>query len=367
MSPNLVITGGGTGGHLFAGISIADEWKSRYPDARILFVGAKGGIEERLVPKANYPLEVLSLGSLKGVSFARRLKTVVQIPLALCSAAVILIREKPTAVIGVGGYASGPVVLMARLIGWTWGVKTAILEQNAVPGFTNRILGRFVHTVFCAFPGVDQQFQKAKTLFTGNPVRKSMIPFPSAKRSPFTVFIFGGSQGARGINTLVLESFAHLSDLLPKIHWIHQTGEPDYQRVIEGYRAAGVEGRVEKFIYDMPECYRDASLIISRAGSSTLSELAAVQRAAILIPFPFASDNHQEKNAKLFVDRSAAELLVQNRANGEDLAKRIRAYVENPALLELMEANIVGFHAGESQSRIVSYLSSGSAPAGAHR
>lgn len=365
MTPNLVVTGGGTGGHLFAGISIADEWKSRYPNARILFVGAKGGIEERLVPKANYPLTVLSLGSLKGVSFARRFKTAVQLPLALFSAAVILIRERPSAVIGVGGYASGPVVLVARLIGWTWGIKTAILEQNAVPGFTNRVLGRFVHQVFCAFPGVEEQFQKNKTSFTGNPVRKSMVPFPSAARNPFTVFIFGGSQGARGINTLVLDSFAHLEDLLPQIHWIHQTGEPDYEHVVDGYRKAGVEGRVEKFIYDMPECYEKASLIICRAGASTLSELAAVQRAAILVPFPFASDNHQEKNAKLFVDRFAAELLVQNRANGEDLAKRIRSYVEHPERLDLMETNIAGFHAGESQARIVNALSPESATTGA--
>jgi UDP-N-acetylglucosamine--N-acetylmuramyl-(pentapeptide) pyrophosphoryl-undecaprenol N-acetylglucosamine transferase len=356
MKPTLIVTGGGTGGHLFAGISIADAWKERFPEARILFVGAKNGIEERLVPKANYPLMVLELGSLKGVTWSKRLKTLIQIPLALLKAAAILIRERPAAVIGVGGYASGPVVLVARLIGWTWGVNTAILEQNAVPGFTNRILARFAHSVYCAFPGIENQFQKSKTHLTGNPVRKSMQPFPAANRDPFTVFIFGGSQGAVGINTFVLDSFTYLTDLLPKLRWIHQTGERDFDRVVAGYKKAGIEARVEKFIYDMPECYRDASLVVCRSGSSTLAELAAVRRAAILIPFPFASDNHQEKNARLFTDKSAAEILIQGTSTGKDLAEKIRDVFLNPSKLKKMEVNVSELHAGDSPKKIVSLL-----------
>ncbi|MBC7387331.1 MAG: undecaprenyldiphospho-muramoylpentapeptide beta-N-acetylglucosaminyltransferase [Cryobacterium sp.] len=356
MRSTLIVTGGGTGGHLFAGISIADEWRLRFPHSRILFVGAKGGIEERLVPKANYPLEVLSLGSLKGVSTFRRLKTFFQIPFALFKAAFILIREKPQAVIGVGGYASGPVVLMARAIGWSWGVRTAILEQNAVPGFTNRILARFSHSVFCAFPGIEGHFPKSKTHLTGNPVRKTMIPFKPAAREPFTLFVFGGSLGAVGINSLVIEAFPLLADLMPRIQWIHQTGEKDYTRVVEAYAKAGVSGRVEKFIYDMPACYEAASLVICRAGSSTLAELAAVHRAAILIPFPYASDNHQEKNAKLFVNQGAADILIQGRAKGEDLALKIRAAIADPLKIDALERNVAGFHAGESPGRIVSLL-----------
>jgi len=352
----LVVTGGGTGGHIFAGVAIADEWKKLYPGSRIVFVGAAGGIEERLVPKAGYPLELVRLGSLKGVAIGKRLKTMIQIPFALLSAAGILIREKPEAVIGVGGYASGPVVLIARLIGWTWGVRTAILEQNAVPGFTNRILARFTHAVFCAFPGIEDQFQRAKTAITGNPVRNTMVPFASAARDPFTVFIFGGSQGAVGINTLVLDSFEHLGDLLPKLRFIHQTGERDFDRVVAGYKKAGVEARIEKFITDMPECYRAASLVVCRAGSSTLGELAAVHRAAILVPFPFASDNHQEKNARLFVDQGAADLLVQGEASGKDLAERIRALYADPAKLAAMETGIAKFHAGNAPGKIVSLL-----------
>lgn len=357
MEPTLIVTGGGTGGHLFAGISIADAWAERYPGARILFVGARNGIEERLVPKANYPLEVLTLGSLKGVSTGRRLKTLFQIPLALAKAAKILLRERPSAVIGVGGYASGPVVLVARLLGWAWGVNTAILEQNAIPGFTNRILARFVHSVYCAFPGIEDRFQKKKTHLTGNPVRKTMVPFLSANRNPFTVFIFGGSQGAVGINSLVLDSFANLKDLLPRLQWIHQTGERDYDRVLEGYAKAGVKGRIEKFIYDMPDCYREASLVICRAGSSTLAELAAVKRAAVLVPFPFASDNHQEKNARLFVDQSAADLLIQGKSTGKELAGKIRQYLVDPDRLNLMEKCVFSLHMDRSPHKIVSLLS----------
>jgi UDP-N-acetylglucosamine--N-acetylmuramyl-(pentapeptide) pyrophosphoryl-undecaprenol N-acetylglucosamine transferase len=358
-APTLFVTGGGTGGHLFAGIAIADAWKARYPGAKILFVGAAGGIEERLVPKAGYPLELLRLGSLKGVAWSKRFRTLVQIPLALLNAARVLLREKPDAVVGVGGYASGPVVLMARLLGWIWGARTAILEQNAVPGFTNRILGRFSHSVFCAFPGIENRFQVSKTKVTGNPVRKSMVPFESAAREPFTVFVFGGSQGALGINSLVLDSFAHLKDLRPRIRWIHQTGERDYQRVVDGYRAAGVEGRIERFIHDMPECYRAASLVVCRAGSSTLAELAAVRRAAVLVPFPHASDNHQELNARLFVDRGAADLLIQGQSKGEDLARRIREYLEHPEKLSRMEKDISAFDPGDAPGRVVSLLSQG--------
>jgi UDP-N-acetylglucosamine--N-acetylmuramyl-(pentapeptide) pyrophosphoryl-undecaprenol N-acetylglucosamine transferase len=357
MSLKLFVTGGGTGGHLFAGIAIADAWKARFPDARILFVGASGGIEERIVPKANYPLALLHLGSLKGVSWGKRAKTLIQIPLALLNAAGLLLRERPDAVVGVGGYASGPVVLMARLLGWMWGAHTAILEQNAVPGFTNRILGRFSHSIFCAFPGIENRFQAAKTSVTGNPVRKSMIPFPSATREPFSIFVFGGSQGALGINSLVLEALPLLKDLMPKLRFVHQTGEKDHDRVVEGYRKAGVEARIEKFIYDMPECYRAASLVICRAGSSTLAELAAVRRAAVLIPFPYASDNHQELNARLFVDRGAADLLLQGKAKGEDLAVKIRDYFLHAEKLAEMERKISAFDSGDAPNRVVSLLS----------
>ena len=188
----------------------------------IVFVGAQGRIEEKLVPRAGYPLMVLKLGSLKRVSLSRRLKTFYQLPISLLRSAGYILKHKPQAVLGVGGFASGPLVLMARvlrLFGLTPS-HTAILEQNSVPGFTNRVLGRFVDTVFCSFPGTETQFPHKRVLITGNPVRNVMSRLAPAERDPFTVFIFGGSQGALGINTMVLEALPHLADLgsRPALH-----------------------------------------------------------------------------------------------------------------------------------------------------
>jgi UDP-N-acetylglucosamine--N-acetylmuramyl-(pentapeptide) pyrophosphoryl-undecaprenol N-acetylglucosamine transferase len=339
-----MVAGGGTGGHVLAGIAVADAWKVKYPGARIEFVGAYGGIEEKLVPRAGYPLRLVALGSLKGVSWGKRIRTFCQLPFALGKSALLLFRARPRAVVGVGGYASGPLVLMARVTGWLWGCHTAILEQNAVPGFTNRVLARFVHQVLSAFPGIDGHFPRGKVRVTGNPVREVMKPMKPATRNPFTLFIFGGSQGAQGINTLVLDAVAHLEDLKPRLRFIHQTGERDYDRVVEGHRKAGTQARVEKFIYEMPAAYEAASLLVCRAGSSTLAEVAAVGRAAVLVPFPYASDNHQEKNARIFEEMHAARVLVQFQSKGEDLARIIRELIENPTKLDEMERAVRSFY-----------------------
>ena len=361
-APGLIVAGGGTGGHVLAGIAIADEWKKHFPKAKIQFVGASGGVEEKVVPRAGYPLILLKLGSLKGVSFQKRLRTLFLIPLSIFKSLGILLSSRPRAVIGVGGYASGPLVLMARFISIFNGSRVAILEQNAVPGLTNRILGRFAHEILCAFPGIEKQFHGNKASVTGNPVRSSMVPMVSAPRRPFTVFIFGGSQGAAGINTLVLDALPLLKDQWPNLRWIHQTGEKDYDRVVEGYKKLGINARVEKFIYDMPECYQAASLVICRSGSSTLSELAAVGRAAVLVPFPFASDNHQEKNARIFTDAGAAQLLIQKSslapqgASGDDLARILRTALNDPKSLDFMEEKMRKFHPGNAAELLVDAL-----------
>lgn len=328
---------------MLAGVAIADAWKSQ-TRGTVSFVGAKRGIEEKLVPRAGYPLHLLNLGSLKGVGFRRQLTTLAQLPGALLQSAAILLNEKPRAVVGVGGYASGPLVLVARLIGWIWGVRVAILEQNAVPGFTNRILGRVAHRVFSAFPGLEDYFPGSDVVVTGNPVREAIQPLPSAARDPFTIFVFGGSQGALGVNTLVLESLGHLGSLRNRIRWIHQTGEKDFERVQSGHQNAKTQANVQKFIYEMPASYAEASLLICRAGSSTLAEVAAVGRAAILIPFPNASDDHQQKNAEIFARAGAALVLKQVQSQGADLAAMIRELIENPKRLDGMENAVRQFY-----------------------
>ncbi len=353
-----MIAGGGTGGHVLAGVAVADAWKARYPDAKIVFVGAQGMIEEKLVPRAGYPLQLLKLGSLNRVSFAQRIKTLFRLSFALLKSARILLSVRPTAVLGVGGYASGPLVLMARVLRVLGLVRayTAILEQNSVPGMTNRLLGRWVDEIYCSFPGTETAFKGKPARLTGNPVRAAMKKLPSAPREPFTIFIFGGSLGALGINTLVLDALPLLEDIKSHLRFIHQTGERDYDRVLEGHRNAGTDARVEKFIHDMASCYGTASLLICRAGSSTMAEVAAVGRAAVFVPFPFASDNHQEKNARVFVDAGAAWLLVQAQATGVDLARVIRAAYRDASQLERMENAVSSYYKPDAASDIVRFL-----------
>ncbi|MCM2324006.1 MAG: undecaprenyldiphospho-muramoylpentapeptide beta-N-acetylglucosaminyltransferase [Oligoflexia bacterium] len=357
MKELLIVAGGGTGGHVLAGVAVADAWRKRQGSAgEVIFVGAQGGIEEKLVPRAGYPLRLLRLGSLNRVSLLTRLRTLCLLPIALLKSAAILLKERPRAVLGVGGYASGPLLLMARVLSVLRLIdaRTAILEQNSVPGLTNRILGRLVDRVFCAFPGMEGRFPGKRVIVTGNPVRAAIRPLPAAARAPFTVFVFGGSQGALGINNLVLEALPLFAELKDQLRFIHQTGERDYERVLDGHRQAGISSRVEKFIHDMPAAYAEASLVICRAGSSTLSEIAAVGRAALLIPFPFASDNHQEKNARILAERGAAMLLVQDKATGLDLARIIRRLLQNPADLAKMEAAVKEFYRPDAAQDVVS-------------
>lgn len=358
--PSLIVAGGGTGGHILAGIAIAEAWKKKWPEAPILFVGARGALEEKLVPRNGIPLRLLDLGSLNRVSLGRQLKTAFQLPLALLLSSVILFRSRPQCVIGVGGYASGPLVLMARLLGWIWGARVGILEQNAVPGFTNRILGKFAHRILAAFPGIESQFPRGKVTVTGNPTRSTMKPLPTSTENgdSFTVFIFGGSQGAMGINTLVLDAVPHLGELKGKVRFVHQTGEKDFDRVSEGHRKLGTGALVEKFIYDMPKYYQEASIVICRAGSSSLSELAAVRRASILIPLPTAADDHQRKNAEIFSKVGASQVLVQTGSTGKDLAKMIQDLYQNRSKIQEMENKVAAFYRPNAASEVIEALNS---------
>lgn len=353
-SKRLLIAGGGTGGHVLAGIAVADLWKQSGL-GEVFFAGAQGGIEEKLVPRAGYSLELLKLGSLNRVGIKRKIQTLFQLPFAFIKSVLILKKIRPYAVFGVGGYASGPILLTAKLLSWLKVIdaRVAILEQNSVPGMTNRILGKFVDQIFSAFPGTEPYFNSDHVLVTGNPVRSDLMPMSPAPRLPFTVFIFGGSQGALGINTLVLEALPFLADLKGKIFFIHQTGEKDFIRVNEAYDKGGTKAVVEKFIYNMKSAYSEASLLVCRAGSSTLAEIAAVGRASVLVPFPYASNNHQEKNAQIFVDTGAAILIPQFKSKGEDLARVIRECMSNPYKIEKMEKAVAAFYKPDAAKEIV--------------
>jgi UDP-N-acetylglucosamine--N-acetylmuramyl-(pentapeptide) pyrophosphoryl-undecaprenol N-acetylglucosamine transferase len=352
----LLVAGGGTGGHILAGIAIADEWKKQVGDgAEVLFVGAEQGLEARLVPKYGYRLKVLKIGALNRVTLKRKVLTLFQLPFSFLKTLFILLSYRPDAVIGVGGYSSGPVVLLARSIGGLWGVRTAIIEQNSVAGFTNRMLGKRVHRVFCAFQAATQLFNPKKVLVTGNPIRSSLKRLPSSVGIPFTLFIFGGSQGAAGINTLILDALPFLKGM--EIDFIHQTGVYDYERVVKGYEREGIFGaRVEKFIDDMASCYEKASLVVCRAGASSMSELASVGRAAIFIPLPTAADNHQEKNARIFEHADAAVVVPQGSMTGAEFAQKIIYLKTNSDVIHAIEAKVAKFYHSDAAFQIVKDL-----------
>lgn len=355
----LLIAAGGTGGHILPGVALADAWASQNGGKEsVLFLGARGGLEERLVPKYGYRLRVIAIGGLKRVGFRRFLRTCLELPLAFAESVNVLLEERPSTVVGIGGFASGPLLLAAALLGW----KTAIIEPNSVPGFTNRVLGRLVNHIFVGFDGACRFFPRRKCVNTGVPLRVSIRELPPALMEPFTLFIFGGSQGSVPINSLVTAALPLLKErgILDQIRIIHQTGVQDFERVSRAYADAGVQARVEKFIDDMGSAYLQASLIVCRAGASTLAELASVRRAAILIPLPTAADNHQEQNARAFEGGGAAQVFLQDPDMHSAQATRAEAWVlllsslmRSREKIHLMEQKMALLHRPGAAERVL--------------
>ncbi len=352
----LVIAGGGTGGHIFAGVAIAQEFKSQSLANEVLFVGSEYGLEVKLVPKSGFPLVTLKLGKLVKQSIFRKCLTLFQIPIALLKCIQVLRSFKANMVVGVGGYAAGPCIIAA----WILKIPTAVLEQNAVLGFTNKITSIFSTHVFLTFNNIPPSLPARKCILTGNPIRNELKPSFVKPLRPFVVFVFGGSQGATGINQLVVKTLQEIQKLkdIPKeiISFVHQTGEKNYEWVKKEYENSLLPVEVHRFIDDMQSMYNRASLVICRAGSSTIAELAATRNAAIFIPFPFAAGNHQEYNARLVEKAGGAKVLIESQASGEHLAKMILFFMENPKELEKMRENITGFYRPDAAKKIVEIM-----------
>jgi len=328
VSLHVVIAGGGTGGHLYPGIAVARELLARQPDAQISFAGTAKGIEARVVPREGFALDLIRSGGLKGKSLVDRARGASLLPLGLVDASRIVTTRQPDLVIGVGGYSSGPVVMVAALRG----VPTMLLEQNAVPGFTNRILARFVRAAAVTFDSTTTFFG-SKAFVSGNPVRPEFLvgagsPKESAsddRISGTRVLVFGGSQGAHAINVAMVEAAAQLAAGGSDLRLTHQTGERDVEMVRSAYRQAGLQADVEPFLYDMGRQLGQADVIVCRAGATTLAEITAAGKAAILIPLPTATDDHQRKNAEALAASGAADVLLQKDMTGGTLAERVLA------------------------------------------
>jgi len=338
VSLSVLIAGGGTGGHLYPGLAVARELLTRRGDAHVTFVGTASGIESRVIPREGLDLDVIRSAGLKGKSLSALIRGLGLLPLSAWDAWRVLSRRRPKVVIGVGGYSSGPVVLLAALRG----MPTLLMEQNAMPGLTNRLLARVVSAAAVTYPESLPHFA-GKGFVTGNPVRaqffegrrthgQSDVP-PRAAR----VLVFGGSQGAHAINVAMVEAAPRLAAATGRPAITHQTGERDLEMVRDGYRRAGLEARVEPFLFAMDDEMTAADLVLCRAGATTLAELVAVGRPSILVPLPTATDDHQRKNARALVAAGAARMIEQEELTGERLASELLALVEDAPARRQME------------------------------
>jgi len=322
----LVIAGGGTGGHLFPGVAIAEELRAREPSAEITFVGTKRGIEARVLPDLGWPLELIEVSGLKTVGVLGAIRGLLRLPRAWWQARALLKRLQPDAVIGVGGYASGPVVFAAKLRG----IPTAICEQNSIPG----LLGRLVRRVFLSFETSRPFFKPAKIVMTGNPVRRDLLARLQAPTTPHRgalhVLVSGGSLGAVAVNELAANALIELA----KDHELeitHQTGEKDRESTAARYREAGVTADCRAFIKDMAATYLAADLVIGRAGATTVAELAIAGKPAVFIPYPFAADDHQTLNAAEMAAKGAALSFKQSDLTAAKLVAAIRPLLDDAA------------------------------------
>jgi len=354
----VVIAGGGTGGHLFPGIAIAQEFLTKNAENSILFVGSGKPFEIFILSETGFAHRRITAEGFKGRKVWDQLVSISKIPKGIIESILILKDFKPHIVIGVGGYSAGPLVMGARLLG----IKIVLHEQNILPGITNRILSRFSDRIYVSFEETIMGVTPKKIRFTGNPVRKEIVQYTDtlenrhAKRSKkdrkFTILILGGSQGAHSINMAILEALEYFEDR-ESMFFVHQTGAEDEEQVKQKYEQHGIENDTRAFFKDMACEYQRADLIVCRAGATTVAEIKAVGKGAIFIPFPFAADNHQVLNARSLEKARAAEMILEKDLSGKILAKRINYYVQQPEALQQMALRFRDLGSTDSAAMIV--------------
>lgn len=328
----VIVAGGGTGGHVIPALAIAGELRSRY-QADVMFIGTARGMELRLVPRAGYELKLVEVGALKNVSAATRAQTLFDLPRAIWRAGRYISEFRPGVVIGVGGYASGPAMIAAAALG----VPTVAFEPNVAPGFANRRLAPALAAACVQFEESCQYFRNCHV--TGIPVRSEFFNVAQKPHDgPATLLVFGGSQGARRINEVVVESLAALNAAVPDLLIIHQTGERDYESASSVYLHAGIRAEVSPFIDNMPEAFARADLLLCRSGASTVAEIMAAGKPAILVPFPQAADDHQMRNAEALARMNAAVIIRQAELTPESLVHAVAGLLRDPRGVRAMGA-----------------------------
>ncbi len=333
-SLKVVMAGGGTGGHLFPGIAIAQELMARNSQNEVVFASTGNQFEQRVLSKMNLALERITVEGIKGRGLWNQVKSICKLPKGIIQSMRIVIRFKPNLIVGLGSYSAGPVVLAA----WLLRKKIVLHEQNLLPGITNRMLARFAVRIFVSFEDTKVRFAPQKVQFTGNPVRHDILNYAGhhvaeeereARQKPFTILIIGGSQGAHRINLAVIEALEYLT-IKEKLAFVHQTGAADEKTVKDAYGGHHITSQVGSFFDHMAALYQDADLIICRAGATTVAEITALGKAVIFIPFPYAADNHQVLNAQSLSKCGAAEMILEKDLNGNILAEKIQYYASHP-------------------------------------
>lgn len=327
----LIMAGGGTGGHLFPGLAVAREFQRRDAMTEILFVGTELGIESRVLPPEGFQLETLPIRGVMGRGVRGLVEALYGVPISFFRSLRIIGHFRPECIIGLGGYASGPLLLAGKVKG----IRCAIMEQNLRPGFTSRILSWVADRIFTAHEESVSFFPRAKVVETGNPVRWQSLP-EVRRDERLTLLVFGGSSGAHRINLCVIDALKGLRDLAPGLRIIHQTGEPDFASIKAAYGSLPFEAEVVPFIERMDEAYARADLVLCRAGATTIAELSLFGKASIMVPYPYAVYDHQRWNAQVLKERGAAEVVLDQALNGEMLAARIRALYLDRKRLDAM-------------------------------
>jgi UDP-N-acetylglucosamine--N-acetylmuramyl-(pentapeptide) pyrophosphoryl-undecaprenol N-acetylglucosamine transferase len=347
----VLIAAGGTGGHIYPGIAVAEEIMRRDAKSEVRFVGTAHGLETKLVPNARFKLELIESAGLKNVGLSGTLKGLLLLPKSFLAARKLLKEYKPDVVIGAGGYVTGAVLLMASFLR----IPTLVMESNALPGFTNRRLARFVTKAAVTFEEAARYFPN-KAVVTGNPVRRQFLDVPPKNRdiSNFCLLTFGGSQGARAINKALVAALPFLQPYQRTLKITHQTGELDFETVMDGYAKANWKNAdIRKYINDMFAEFGKADLIICRAGATTCAELCAAGKASVMIPLPTAADDHQRKNAEALQNAGAARMILQKDLTGEVLAKEIISLLNNAQRITEMELAAKRLVKGDAAKMIV--------------
>jgi UDP-N-acetylglucosamine--N-acetylmuramyl-(pentapeptide) pyrophosphoryl-undecaprenol N-acetylglucosamine transferase len=351
----VLIAAGGTGGHIYPGIAVAKEILRRDPESQVRFVGTARGLENKLVPQAGFELSIIDSAGLKNVGTTARARGLLVLPKSLLGARRAIRDFGPDIVIGAGGYVSGPVVLTAALLR----LPTLVMESNALPGWTNRVLARFVDKAAVSFEAA-LPFFRGKALVTGNPVRREFFEIPNRKRTAaeFSVLVFGGSQGAHAVNEAMVAALPFLESLKDVLRMTHQTGEADFAMVSAGYADAGWRERatITKYVDNMVAAFADVDLVVCRAGATTTAELIAAGKASVMVPFPLAADDHQRKNAEALWAAGAGTMILQQELSGKRLAEEILKLAQEPERITAMEEAARKLSHGDAAAAVVDLI-----------